>query len=281
MQMTHKLHTASAEDLFEHFTGAIESGDHSAALVHAMQIMSEASEQMKVILANAQLRAALYSESAMLVHIASRRTLQSEELRVFLQEVNDRITTASTSRCATSAGFTASWVDFIAGWLSKQDTDLVEPSSLEQVTRKAQTPSAAAHGTSQHTTPPAGPTTRPAQSGVGTGGSSGTGTAGGGPGGGGGSSAAPPFQIRHNPQIPPADPVFARCDRTGPRRRWLPTAQEVQARRPLPRRMPQRVRRSWGGPGAAGGVPNSAPMTRKNVNTESFRMAHGLYGSRP
>ena len=74
----------------------------------------------------------------MLVHIASRRTLQSEELRVFLQVVNDRITTASTSRCATSAGFTASWVDFIAGWLSKQD--LVEPSSLEQVTRKAQTP---------------------------------------------------------------------------------------------------------------------------------------------
>ena len=59
MQMTHKLHTTSAEDLFEHFTGAIESGDHSAALVHAMQIMSEASEQMKVILANAQLRAAL------------------------------------------------------------------------------------------------------------------------------------------------------------------------------------------------------------------------------
>jgi len=154
-----------------------------------------------------------------------------------------------------------------AGWLSKQDTDLVEPSSLEQVTRKAQTPSAAAHGTSQHTTPPAGPTTRPAQSGVGTGGSSGTGTAGGGPGGGGGSSAAPPFQIRHNPQIPPADPVFARCDRTGPRRRWLPTAQEVQARRPPPRRMPQRVRSSWGGPGAAGGVPNSAPMTR-NMSTQ-------------
>jgi len=191
MQMTHTLHSKAAEDLFEHFTSAIESGDHSAALVHAMQIMSEASEQMKVILANAQLRAALHSESAMLVHIASRRTLQSEELRVFLQEVNDRITTASKSRSATSAGFTASWVDFIAGWLSKQDTDLVEPSSLEQVTRTAQTPSAAAHATSQHTTPPAGPTARPAQSGVGTGGGSGAGAAGGGPGGGGGSSATP------------------------------------------------------------------------------------------
>ena len=44
-----------------------------------MQIMSEASEQMKVILANSQLRAAVYGDSAMLVYIASRHPLLSEE----------------------------------------------------------------------------------------------------------------------------------------------------------------------------------------------------------
>jgi hypothetical protein len=112
MLMTHRLHTTAADELYEHFTGAIESWDHSDALVHSMQIMSEASEHMKVILGNAQLRAAVYGDSAMLVYIASRSSLQSEELRVFLQEFNDLITTASKARCATPAGFTASWLDF-------------------------------------------------------------------------------------------------------------------------------------------------------------------------
>ncbi len=63
--------------------------------MHATQIMTEASEQKKAILANAQLQSTIHGNSAMLVQIDSRRTFQSEEPRDFPQEVNDRITTAS------------------------------------------------------------------------------------------------------------------------------------------------------------------------------------------
>ena len=182
MVMTNQHHTNLADDLYENFRDTIEGGNHSGALVHAMQLMGEASEQMKAIVANAQLRAATHSDSAMLKHIAGRRALQSEELRIFLQEVNERITTASKARSANSGGFTAAWVDFITGWLSKEDTELVDPTSLEQVARTAATPLASP----QRSTPQASSTPRSAQTPLG----GSTGGSGGGVSGGGTNSAS-------------------------------------------------------------------------------------------
>ena len=133
MKMTHDTRTKAADGLFEKFTTAITGGpsQHGHALLYAMQVVGEAKEQMQCILANAQLRTTTYPGSAMLSHIAQRREAQSLELQVFLTEISNRITAASNSVKATQGGATAAWIDFIHGWLSNEDSDLVEPASLE------------------------------------------------------------------------------------------------------------------------------------------------------
>jgi hypothetical protein len=133
MKMTHDTRTKAADGLFEKFTTAIAGGpsQHGHALLYAMQVVGEAKEQMQCILANAQLRTTSYPSSAMLSHIAQRREAQSLELHVFLTEISNRITAASNSVKATQGGATAAWIDFIHGWLSNEDSDLVEPASLE------------------------------------------------------------------------------------------------------------------------------------------------------
>ncbi len=78
--------------------------DHDIAILLAVQATAEATEQMKCVLVNAQLRAAEHRSSEMLAYIATRRLAQSDELRVFLAEINNRITDASRARHAVPVG---------------------------------------------------------------------------------------------------------------------------------------------------------------------------------
>jgi hypothetical protein len=140
MVMTYESRKAAAALLYESFSGAVDIGDHARALLIAMQSTAEAGEQMKCILANALRRSLEYPNSPMLVYIAKRREAQSEELRVFLVECSTRITEASKDRSARPNSATASWIDFLGGWLSKVDTDLVDPESLDQAARTTTRP---------------------------------------------------------------------------------------------------------------------------------------------
>jgi hypothetical protein len=141
MNMTFAIRSAAADDIFNRCMEAVTTSRHDLAILLAMQATAEATEQMKCILVNAQLRATEHSSSAMLAYIATRRQAQSDELRVFLAEANNRITEASRVRHAAAGGATASWINFISGWLSKVDTDLVGPDSLVQAAKTALPPS--------------------------------------------------------------------------------------------------------------------------------------------
>jgi hypothetical protein len=81
----------------------------------------------------------MYPGSAFLVHVAGRRQTQSAELKIFLAEITSQVTEASKAQAATTGGATAAWVDFLSGWLSRADTDLVEPDSIHRVTQAALT----------------------------------------------------------------------------------------------------------------------------------------------
>jgi hypothetical protein len=212
MTMTHENRTNVADNLFDQFMEAVTSGAHDRALLIASQAVAEATEQMKAVLANAQLRAATYPSSLMMVHIAAQRATQADELRIFLADIGTRITEASRAKGAATTSATASWIDFLSGWLSKVDTELVAQETLDQAARtvQASTPSAV------------GPTPRPASSYGGTpsnsaaassGGSTGAGRGGGkaaggnrggrGSGGGGSSgNSAPPAAASTAPPLP-------------------------------------------------------------------------------
>ncbi len=86
---------------------------------------------MKCILANALWRALEYPNSAMLVHIAQRRReAQSDKLRVFLAECSTPIAQVSKSKLTKLNSSSASWINFLGGWLSTAaNTDLVDGSS--------------------------------------------------------------------------------------------------------------------------------------------------------
>jgi uncharacterized membrane protein YgcG len=103
------------------------------ALLVASQAVAEATVQMQCIVANALDRSTTYPGSAFMVHVAARRQTQATELKVFLAEIATRITDASKAEAASSGGATAAWVDFLSGWLSRSDSDLVEPDSMQKV----------------------------------------------------------------------------------------------------------------------------------------------------
>jgi hypothetical protein len=199
MNMTFATRSAAANDIFDKFMEAVPTGRQDIALLVAMQATAEAAEQMKCILVNAQLRAAEHSSSAMLAYIAIRRQAQSDELCVFLVEVNNRITEASRARHAAAGGATASWIDFISGWLSKIDTDLVEPDSLVQAATTAPPSSASATASTPRQTVSPGNTPRAAKTvtfaspsgGIGSGGAGREGSSWAGSGGSGGGAASP------------------------------------------------------------------------------------------
>jgi hypothetical protein len=191
MNMTFATRSAAADDIYDLFMAAVADSRHDIAILLAMQATAEATEQMKCVLVNAQLRAAEHSSSAMLVYIATRRLAQSNELRVFLAEINNRSTDASRARHAVPGGATASWIDFISGWLSKIDTDLVEPDTHAQAAKTALPPPAPATSqiarqpSTQGNTPRgsktvtfATPSGSTSSGGAGSGGSSGAGSSG-------------------------------------------------------------------------------------------------------
>ncbi len=82
--MTFATRLGAADDIYDRFMAAVIDSRHDIAILLAIQATAEATEQMKCILVDAQLRAAEHSSSAMLVYIATRRQAQSDELRVFL-----------------------------------------------------------------------------------------------------------------------------------------------------------------------------------------------------
>jgi hypothetical protein len=120
MTMTHENRTNVDDNLFDQFMEAVTSGAHNRALLVASQAVAEATEQMKAVLANAQLRAATYPSSLIMVHIAAQRATQADELRIFLADISARITEASRAKGAATTSATASWIDFPSGWLSKR-----------------------------------------------------------------------------------------------------------------------------------------------------------------
>jgi hypothetical protein len=139
MKMTHAARTSAAlaDKLYEQFSSAVSSGSHDLALLVASQAVAEATEQMQCIVVMAQDRSATYPGSAFMVHVARRRQAQATELKVFLADIATRITDASKAQAASSGGATAAWVDFLSGWLSRSDSDLVEPDSIQKVAQAA------------------------------------------------------------------------------------------------------------------------------------------------
>ncbi len=94
MNMTFATRSAAADDIYDWFIDVVTTSRHDIAILLAMQATPEAEEpeQMKCILVNAQLRATEHSSSAMLAYSTTRCQAQSDELRVFLAEVNNCIT---------------------------------------------------------------------------------------------------------------------------------------------------------------------------------------------
>ncbi len=133
MKMTQSARTSAADKLFEMFSSAVSSGQHDLALLVASQAVAEATEQMQCIVVNALDRSTTYPGSAFMVHVAKRRQTQATELKVFLADIATRITDASKAQAASYGGATAAWVDFLSGWLSRSDSDLVEPDSMQKV----------------------------------------------------------------------------------------------------------------------------------------------------
>jgi hypothetical protein len=161
---------------------------------------------MQCILVNAQARSGMYPGSAFIVHVACRRQAQANDLK-HLADIATWVTDASKAHDATTGGATVAWVDFLSGWLSRADTELVEPDSIQMVAQAASTtiPSASAGSVStppratssamgSQRTPKASPSG--ASGGGGSGGAKGggissTGNSSGGGGGAGCSAASP------------------------------------------------------------------------------------------
>ena len=92
MNVTFETRSAAADWLYEQFSMAVSGGSHDRALLVAQLALAEATEQMKAVLTNAQMRAAAHPLSKMLVYVAERRLAQSIELKTYLADINTRVT---------------------------------------------------------------------------------------------------------------------------------------------------------------------------------------------
>jgi hypothetical protein len=90
--VTFETRSAAADWLYEQFSMAVSGGSHDRALLVAQLALAEATEQMKAVLTNAQMRAAAHPLSKMLVYVAERRLAQSIELKTYLADINIRVT---------------------------------------------------------------------------------------------------------------------------------------------------------------------------------------------
>ena len=129
-RVTWKTQQDTTSVLHTSFTEAVEAQRHDQALLLAAQAVAEATSQMTAIVADAQLNATRFPQSKMLQHIAGRREAQALELKVFLADTAQRITDASREKKNPWAA-TASWIDFLNGWLTVSDKSLVSAESLQ------------------------------------------------------------------------------------------------------------------------------------------------------
>ena len=130
-QMTWKTQDTQNADMYTKFCSAVECHRHDQALLTATLAVATATEHMAAIEADAKLKASRFPHSKLLSHIASRRTEQALELKVFLADVAHRVTEASKEKGTQAPSFaTAAWIDFMEGWLTKSDKALVSAESL-------------------------------------------------------------------------------------------------------------------------------------------------------
>ena len=150
-RMTWKTQLSTTAELYSSFSDAVATQRNDYALLLASHAVAEATAQMAAIISDAQANAFRFPQSKMLRHVVARREAQALELKIFLADVSQRITEATD--CKTQAGAalaTASWNDFIEGWLSKTDKSLVSSESLAltSATVAGIAPSTAAGGAS-------------------------------------------------------------------------------------------------------------------------------------
>jgi hypothetical protein len=131
--VTWKGHQQATAEMYASFTDAVSTRRHDFALLQASLAISEATTQMTAILANAKSNATRFPQSKLLRHIASRRETQALELKILLADLGQRITDATKHKDQSGAAAlaTASWIDFLDGWLTKSDKSLVSAESLE------------------------------------------------------------------------------------------------------------------------------------------------------
>jgi hypothetical protein len=130
-QVTWKSQMSTTAELYTSFTDAVATQRNDYALLLASHAVAEATSQMTAIVSDAQANVSRFPQSRMLRHIATRREDQALELKIFLADVSQSITEATDRKTQPGAALaTASWNDFIEGWLSKTDKSLVSAESL-------------------------------------------------------------------------------------------------------------------------------------------------------
>ena len=137
-KLAHQQRQDRQRILYSDFMDAVSDHQHDRALLVTSQALDEAREEMDTILAHAQQLAAAYPSSDLFKHVEERRTVQQAELKVFLADVNARVTFASKQRSPDGQSPTqravAAWYDFLDGWLGNIDKELVRPEALRLMT---------------------------------------------------------------------------------------------------------------------------------------------------
>jgi hypothetical protein len=152
MQVTFRSHQEEQVRIYKRFTDAVEEGRPDCALLCAHQAISEAREEMKAIVTNAQLFASQHPNSAMMAHISARRKIHKSELSIYLANLSQRVNDAAQKATDSATQHaTAAFIDFLDGWMNKTDVVQIRPESLQQAASSASTATPASHSTLQGT----------------------------------------------------------------------------------------------------------------------------------
>ena len=150
MQVTFRSHQEEQARIYKRFTDAVAEGRPDCALLCAHQAISEAREEMKAIVANAQLFASQHSNSAMMAHISARRKIQEAELGIYLADLSQRVNEAAQKATDSATQHaTAAFIDFLDGWMNKTDVAQIRPESLQQAASSARAVTPPSLSTSQ------------------------------------------------------------------------------------------------------------------------------------
>ena len=138
IQVTFRSHQEEQDRIHKRFTEFVVDGRFDGALLCAHQAVSEAREEMKAVVANAQLFAAQHPTSVMIAHNTQRRQAQENELAIYLADFSHRINEAAQKNPDTASQHaTAAFMDFLEGWMTKTDIALIRPESLQQASTSA------------------------------------------------------------------------------------------------------------------------------------------------